>query len=513
MKNKFQFLIFSVFVVFFMVSCSKEKKNENLKSGQVEFVFSAKALKSGLKSFNSDTITGLTWVVYSIEDASGSVIINSEKLELYFMNGDYISKPIILVNGSYKLTRVLLLDWRNKILYASPAKGSSKASLVQVPLSISFKVQNIDITRLAPEVLSSYGSISDDFGYITFGYEVSNTIDFLIGVFIYNDFYRNYELTSASINIKSDPTNIIYDGPLNAKQNDSSGIVSAYDSIGVTNKITLPQYNNYTLVISKEGYTTFSQTFTKEQMKQHFRSVDKGPLVVILEKSTLNVGLVAYYKFNGDVLDYSGNNNHGTYSGRGYFTSGKLNDANSALDLNGSTDYVAVKNATSLNPTKQISLCTWYYTMSFSGNGANSLIIKSNTSATQWYQYALTVTGQSYSSTDWREFAFYINTNSVKGYYQLWSGSGPSSGFVYELNKWYFVVGTYDGISMKLYVNGELISQMPAQGDFIISGTDSYIGKSSDIRPVYDFTPGKIDEARIYNRALSPDEILTLYKK
>jgi hypothetical protein len=287
-KNTCYSLTAILLISFFIFSC-KEKKNENIKPGQVEFAFSAKALKSSLKSENSDTITGLTWVVYTIEDASGNVIKNSEKIELYNMNGDYISKPISLVKGSYKLTRFMLLSWDNKILYASPVKGSPKAYLVQTPLPILFNVQNDEVTKLSPEVLSSIGCSPEDFGYATFGFEVANTFDFLIGVFVYNDLVKNYELTSATITITSGTASIIPGVQLNAKQNDPLGLVSAYDSIGVTNKITLPSnYNNYTLVISKVGYKTFSQTYTKEDLKQHLRSVDKGPLVVALDADLLS---------------------------------------------------------------------------------------------------------------------------------------------------------------------------------------------------------------------------------
>jgi len=520
-ENMKKFLTFSLIslslVGFLMFSCNKEKGDNPKAQGQVTIALSVKALKSS----KSDTITGLTSVVCTIEDASGNVVKNSEKIDLYNMNGDYISKPMSLVKGSYKLTRFLVLDWKNNIVLASPVKGSPKASLVQTPLPISFDVQPNAVTKLTPEVLSTIESAPEDFGYVTFGFDVVNTFDFLIGAFVYNDTVKNYELTTADLSI-SNGTTIIFNGQLKAKQNNLSGIISVYDSIGVTNKITLPEkYTTYRLTISKQGYKTYSQSFTKEELKQHLRSVDKGPLVIILGKSPLTDplldGLVAYYKFNGDVLDYSGNNNNGTYYGRGYYTTGRKADSNAALDLNGSSDYIVVKNSASLNPANKISLCAWYYTVPFYGNGANSLITKTNSGGSlQWYQYHLSVTGNLYvgstGGTDWRKFAFYITTS--QGVFQLWAGMDPKSSFVkYDLYKWYFVVGTYDGNEIRLYVNGELTSEMTAVGDFKISSSDVNIGKSFDNRPDNDFTKGSIDEARIYNRALSQEEILSLYQQ
>jgi hypothetical protein len=499
MKMKFSFLLFFVLAIFVMLSCNKEKKKEISRPGQVELAFSAKTLKSCLKSFNSDTITGLTWVVYSIEDASGNIIKNSEKVELYFINGDYISKPISLVDDSYKLTRVLLLDWRNKIVYASPVKGCSKASLVQVPLSIPFNVQNGKGIKLTPEVISSYGSISDDFGYITFGYEVSNTFDFLIGVFVYNDLVKNYELTSATITITSGATSIIPGVQLNAKQNDPLSFVSAYDSIGVTNKITLPSnYNNYTLVISKEGYTSFNQTFTKEQLKQHFRSVDKGPLVVILKKLNFANGLVAYYKFNGDVLDYSGNNNNGTSFG-GVYASGRKSDINAALGLNGLSDYVVVKNATSLNPINGITVAAWVKSSDFVGCGNDAIVDKSYSS---YYQYHLAMPGN-YGTVSSYTFGFNVCINNgsegVNSYPVQWIP-----------NQWYHVVGTYDGLTLKLFVNGTMCKSQTIPGTISQFNTDLFIGK---IGYTSYYTPVNVDEVRIYNRALSQEEITILYQQ
>jgi hypothetical protein len=491
----------------FFPSCKKDKGENPKAQGQVEFAISVNALQSSLKSGSSDITSILSSVVITVEDATGTVVKNSEKIDLYNMNGDYISKPISMVKGNYKLTRFFVLDQKNNIVLASPVTGSAKAYLVQAPLPISFNVQFNVVTKLTPEVLSTVESVPEDFGYATFSFDEVKTFDFLIGTFVYNETIKNFELTTANISISSGST-IIYSGQLNNNQNDLTGT-------GMTNKITLPEkYSAFTLNISKPGYKSYSQIFTKEELKLHLRSVDKGPLVVILEKSDFMDGLIAYYKFNGDMLDYSGNDNNGTYYGRGNYTSGRLADPKAALDLNGSSDYVIVKNSASLNPSKQISLCSWYYTVPFYGNGANPLIEKFTTTSTFWYQYALTVTGNSYvgstGGTDWRKFAFYIRT--TQGSYQLWAG--PSTNFVkYDLYKWYFVVGTYDGDLMKLYVNGELTSQLKAAGDFIIYDSDVNIGKSLNSRIEYDFLAGSIDEIRVYNRALSQEEIVGIYQQ
>ena len=72
---------------------------------------------------------------------------------------------------------------------------------------------------------------------------------------------------------------------------------------------------------------------------------------------------------------------------------------------------------------------------------------------------------------------------------------------------WHYVVGTYDGSAMKVYVDGDLALEDAQAIKF--TGTndqDLRIGCSKD-RPQYTFENGIIDDAAIWSRALSEDEI------
>ncbi|MXY99321.1 LamG domain-containing protein [Candidatus Poribacteria bacterium] len=76
-----------------------------------------------------------------------------------------------------------------------------------------------------------------------------------------------------------------------------------------------------------------------------------------------------------------------------------------------------------------------------------------------------------------------------------------------DTKKWHHVVGTYDGDTMRVYVDGELAAEKAEKFDF--KGTndqDLRIGCSKD-RPNYTFENGSIDEAAVWSRALSEDEI------
>ena len=62
----------------------------------------------------------------------------------------------------------------------------------------------------------------------------------------------------------------------------------------------------------------------------------------------LNEGLVAYYPFNGNAIDESGNGNDGTVTGAS-LTTDRLGDENSAYYFDGDNDYIIVNEDNSLD--------------------------------------------------------------------------------------------------------------------------------------------------------------------
>jgi hypothetical protein len=69
---------------------------------------------------------------------------------------------------------------------------------------------------------------------------------------------------------------------------------------------------------------------------------------------------------------------------------------------------------------------------------------------------------------------------------------------------------TYDGINLKLYVNGILKETKPLTGTMTNYGQNVLIGKYNNLSG---YLPGIIDNVRIYNRAISATEIQILYNE
>ena len=72
------------------------------------------------------------------------------------------------------------------------------------------------------------------------------------------------------------------------------------------------------------------------------------------------------------------------------------------------------------------------------------------------------------------------------------------------VGRWSDVAVTYDGATLRLYVNGDEVSRRGAAGAIQSSGDPLWIGGN---RPYGEFFHGVIDEVRVYSRALDAGEI------
>ncbi len=209
--------------------------------------------------------------------------------------------------------------------------------------------------------------------------------------------------------------------------------------------------------------------------------------------STLNDDLAAYYNFNHNVEDHSGNGNNGTTYG-GQF------DNNGAFVFDGSNDYIVVKNNASLNPENEVAISIWFKPVDFYGIGNNALVIKPFSSHDPpYYQYLLGISGSKGSVR--YTFGFSLN---VDGEYKT-IGTEANA---WQEGNWYHIVGMYDGKNIKLYVNAVLKNTLTVEGSMNSFDTDLFFGIQPNLGVP---TPGTIDNVRIYNRALHEKEILEIF--
>ncbi len=168
-----------------------------------------------------------------------------------------------------------------------------------------------------------------------------------------------------------------------------------------------------------------------------------------------------------------------------------------AVGLNGSTQYLRVPSSSSFKPTSGITLSGWVYLTGTSNwSPVYSLDYRADGTWTNPYQ--------SYS------LEFYSNTNepyvnmAINGSFQ---SVGPGSALA--LNTWHYLATTYDGTTMRLFVDGSDIANTTSSGSISYSTSqDLAVGQGSPYSPGY-YLPGNLDELRISSTPRSANWIAT----
>jgi hypothetical protein len=199
-------------------------------------------------------------------------------------------------------------------------------------------------------------------------------------------------------------------------------------------------------------------------------------------------GLVAAYGFNettGTIAsDATGNNRTGTVNGAVWNAAGRFGGA---LSFDGVNDIVTVADANALDLTTGMTLSAWVRPVTLSG--WRTALLKE---ATNGLTYAL------YAHDNVPQPAAYANIGGVER-----SAAGTAA---LALNTWSHLAATYDGTTLRLFVNGTQVSSQTMAGSITASTGALRIGGNT----VWgEYFAGLIDEVRIYNRALTASELTT----
>ena len=157
-----------------------------------------------------------------------------------------------------------------------------------------------------------------------------------------------------------------------------------------------------------------------------------------------------------------------------------------ALNLDGNS-WAEVHDNASLDITDAITLECWVY---FDGSNGKGLLGRWSTGADNNYLL--------YNSTS-SKGQFYINTTAVS----LVNTSTLTAG------NWYHIVGTYDGSDMRIYLNGSEESNTSKTGSISTSADPIEIGRYYQ-NSSFAYAD-QIAQPRIYNRALTAEEVLNNY--
>ncbi len=207
--------------------------------------------------------------------------------------------------------------------------------------------------------------------------------------------------------------------------------------------------------------------------------------------------------FDSDVTDKSIHNNP-TEAINFAYASDRFDIENSAgAFLAANESSIKVPHSSSINLNKEMTIALWFYYEEQQNGWFYTLLEKTNPDAGGHSRYGMWVHGGGI-------IQICIEPDTCP---QSLCQECLNAGEPLNLNSWNHLVGTFDGSSLKVYINGvesssknigtSGISQTPYE---LFIGTDPY-----DSNP--NFLTGRVDNLRLYNRALSNSEIQSLYEE
>ena len=205
-------------------------------------------------------------------------------------------------------------------------------------------------------------------------------------------------------------------------------------------------------------------------------------------------GLVGHWSFEGCdgklVKDRSAGGNNGV------IVSGALHKerATTSLELDGLGGHVLLPPKAGAGFSNALTAALW----------VRAAELRNNT----------VLFGVPYTNANWTTPMFGMYLSGKRVIYGLWGARGGVKSLVESpgelpLDTWTWLVGTFDGTTARLYLNGALCAEQPRTGAIVNNGQPLIIGKGlGHLKPSLS---GRVGELRLYSRCLSPDEIHALY--
>ena len=220
----------------------------------------------------------------------------------------------------------------------------------------------------------------------------------------------------------------------------------------------------------------------------------------VTARAALEDGLVVDLRFDTDsggiVEDASGAGNHGYVKGATFRAEGRHGGC---FHFDGMDDEVVVSNSAALNPSGALSVAAWVYN---EGPGVlNGIVVfKGSAPGGGSGQYGLVAFPLSGGGGFTPSFSLNTTSTSWRDY---------TSPVATATGVWTHLAGTYVSGRLRLYVDGELkLEQTTVSGSIPSMDGDLYIGAEHSW--TREHFKGLIDEVRVYNRALTSNEVAEL---
>ncbi|NQT00475.1 MAG: LamG domain-containing protein [Planctomycetes bacterium] len=230
-------------------------------------------------------------------------------------------------------------------------------------------------------------------------------------------------------------------------------------------------------------------------------------ILSLVLRNTARADLVAHWRLDetsGTIAhDASGNGHDGTIMGEPKWGAGKIGGA---LEFDGTGDVVELGAFDVVGPG--ITMAAWLKPNGFGINDGRIL-----TKANEWGE-----------NDHWWMFSTIAEAGEIRLRFRLKTTDGQNtttliaSSGVLEIGEWQHAAATWDGTTMRLYLNGEEVGSTAKGGDAV--ATDASVNASigsqpseaydTDISHISKYFHGFLDDVRLYDGALTQDEIQIL---
>ncbi|MDI6794105.1 MAG: DPP IV N-terminal domain-containing protein, partial [bacterium] len=255
--------------------------------------------------------------------------------------------------------------------------------------------------------------------------------------------------------------------------------------------LSVGEHTWYVVARNDAGLTTQSNSFT-----------------LTVDQINISNGIVAYYPFNGNANDESGNGNHGIVYGS-TLTKDRFGNSNSAYSFDGINNYIEVPTSSWFKFNGNITVSLWMKVVQLPSDSCCEYYILSKMYSKYPNIFGFNMALSTYNNYNCLFFRATESTNW--GDWHI-GNSIPFSQI--PTNQYVHIAFTYDSSRTKSFLNGQLYNTNIDPGGKIGYTDESlligYENWSSDSSRYFN---GVIDEVRIYNRALSEPEIQELYNE
>lgn len=241
-------------------------------------------------------------------------------------------------------------------------------------------------------------------------------------------------------------------------------------------------------------------------MKDHLKQLLTALLIMCLSlpgfiigsaaDAEADTGLVAHYKFDGDLKDSSGKENNGSQEGSEIIFVDAKSGKGAKFD---GASYITVEDNDSLDLEKDFSIAVWIYKEEPQGENNWSPVLAK---------------GEEEIASENTPYALYYDCSGLRPCIRLNNLDLWEEIAVHELRisnqRWHHLAVTKSGTSVKFYVDGVLKSAQSCEAEILMASPGKLL-IGANIADWNAFFKGIMDDLRIYNRALSNEEIKSIF--